>query len=122
LRTADGPVLLKTVIEQTDGELLRHLFYRHTGVVDVNGCQKGKMAYATVRWGGGLFTVSLLALQKDKAAGFDANRNGLVEWSEFFAAVQSNCDRAAATFSKGKMHQLPEATKLGHSTVQAVTP
>src|SRR6202043_434000 len=92
LRTADGPVLLKTVVEQTDGELLRHLFYRHTGVVDINGCQKGKAAYATCRWGGGLFTVSLLALQKDKAAGFDTNRNGLVEWSEFFATVQSSCD------------------------------
>jgi Caspase domain len=121
LRTADGPVLLKSVVEQTDGELLRHLFYRHTGVVDVNGCQKGKAAYATTRWGGGLFTVSFLALQKDKAAEFDANRNGLVEWSEFFAAVRSNCNRAASKLSNGKMHQVPEATKLGHSTVQLAT-
>jgi hypothetical protein len=122
LRTAGGPVPLKTVVEQTDGELLRHLFYRHTGLVDINGCQRGKAAYATARWGGGLFTVNFLALQKEKAAGFDANRNGLVEWSEFFASVQANCDRTASILSKGKMHQIPEATKLGHATMKLAIP
>jgi len=53
LRTADGPLPLKTLLAQTNGDVLRHLFYRHTGVVDINGCEKGKAAFATTRWAAG---------------------------------------------------------------------
>jgi hypothetical protein len=113
LHTADGRLALKALVAQTDGELLRHLFYRHTGLVDINGSKKGTPAYATARWGGGLFTIAFLSLQKEKAARFDANRNGLVEWSEFFTQLRSTCDRTGMALSKGRMHQAPEANKLG---------
>ena len=117
LRTGDGPLPLKTVVDQTDGDVMRDLFYRHTGLVDISGCQKGKHAYATVRWGGGLFTVSFLSLQKDKAATFDTNRNGLVEWSEFFSSLEKTCDRAGTVITKGRIRQIPEATKLGQPSL-----
>lgn len=119
LRTADGPLPLKTLVEQTDGELMRSLFYRHTGVVDINGCEKGKAAYATVRWGGGLFTIGFLSLQKDKAVRFDTNKNGLAEWSEFFPNLQSSCERACTVNSKGQIRQVPEATRLAQPSLPA---
>jgi hypothetical protein len=117
LSTGDGPLPLQSIVEQTDGEVMRHLFYRHSGVVDINGCQRGKAAFAAVPWGGGLFTISFLSLQKDRAARFDANRNGLVEWSEFFSSMQAHCDRAGTVLTKGKIHQVPEATKLGFGLI-----
>jgi hypothetical protein len=118
LHTADGRLALKALIAQTDGELMRHLFYRHTGLVDINGCKKGTPAYATARWGGGLFTITFLSMQKEKAARFDANRNGLVEWTEFFAQLRSTCDRNGTVLSKGQMHQAPEASQLAKPSFQ----
>jgi hypothetical protein len=117
LSTVDGPLALKTLLAETDGELMRHLFFRHTGLVDINGCQKGKEAYAALNWGGGLFTLSFLSLQKERATKFDKNRNGLTEWGEFFAPLQSFCERTGSALTKGKMHQVPEATKLGQYSV-----
>ncbi len=92
---------------------MRHLFYRHRGVVDINGCQKGQGAYAAVAWGGGLFTSSFLALQREKVARFDGNRNGTAEWGEFFPQLQARCERSASALTKGKIRQVPEATRLG---------
>ncbi len=98
---------------------MRNLFYRHTGVVDINGCEKGKAAYATVRWGGGLFTIGFLSLQKDKAVKFDTNKNGLAEWSEVFPSLQSSCERACTVNNKGQIRQVPEATRLGRPSILA---
>jgi hypothetical protein len=119
LRTADGPLTLKTLLAQTNGEVMRHLFYRHAGLVDISGCEKGKAAFATTRWGGGLFTVNFLCMHKDKGAKFDANRNGLVEWNEFFTSLRANCERSANVLTKGGIRQVPEAMKLGQPIVVA---
>jgi hypothetical protein len=119
LFTGDGPVTLKSLLAQTDGELMRHLFFRHRGLVDINGCEKGKAAYATTRWGGGLFTINFLGMQKETAGKYDANRNGVVEWGEFFGALRSNCDRAAKSLTRGQIRQTPEAMKLGQLSIVA---
>ncbi len=118
LRTAEGRLPLKTLLAQTDGAVLRHLFYRHTGVVDINGCETGKVAYATTRWGGGLFTITLLSMQKHRAARFDANRNGLVEWREFFPSLRASCAHTGAVLCKGAIRQAPQAHRLGQPVIQ----
>lgn len=118
LRTADGPLPLKTLLAETNGEVLRHLFYRHTGVVDINACEKGKVAFATTRWGGGLFTIALLSMQKDQPARFDSNRNGLVEWREFFTSLRANCKRMGTVLAAGAIQQTPQAHSLGHPVLR----
>jgi hypothetical protein len=122
LSTADGPLPLANLVAQADGDVMRDLFYRHTGLVDISGCQRGKAAYATVHWGGGLFTISFLGLHKERAAKFDGNRNGLVEWGEFFPHLQAHCDRAAVALTAGKIRQLPEAIKLAKASPQIAAP
>jgi hypothetical protein len=118
LRTATGALPVKTLLAQTNGEVLRHLFFRHTGVVDINACEKGKAAFATTRWGGGVFTITLLSLQKDPAAHHDANRNGIVEWSEFFATLRMHCNHNASVLTKGAIRQLPHANRLAQPGLQ----
>lgn len=113
LRTGDGSLRLDELAANTDGEVLRHLFFRHQGVVDINGCQKGALSHGTQQWGGSLFTIGLLALQKEKVGRFDANGNRLVEWSEFFPALQKATDDAA---KRTKVRQTPAATQLGQPT------
>jgi hypothetical protein len=113
LKTGDGPVPLQTIINQTDGLVMRHLFYCHTGLVDINGCQQGKASHGTIPWGGSLFTIGFLTLQKDPVSKFDSNHNGLVEWSEFFPYLQTSCDAAGKSVSKGKISQVPSSTQLG---------
>ncbi len=113
LRTGSGPLSLQRITEETDGAVMRHLFYRHSGLVDINGCQRGKSSHGTIPWGGSLFTIGFLSLQKDAVAKFDANRNGLVEWTEFFPHLRTSCERAGLAVSNGKIRQVPEATQLG---------
>jgi hypothetical protein len=113
LRTGDGALRLDELAASTDGEVLRHLFFRHQGVVDINGCQKGALSHGTLPWGGSLFTIGFLALQKENVGRFDANGNRLVEWSEFFPALQKATDDAA---KRSKVRQTPEATQLGQPT------
>jgi hypothetical protein len=118
LRTAAGPLPLKTLLAQTNGDVMRHLFFRHTGVVDINACEKGKAAFATTRWGGGLFTITFLSMQREQAARLDANRNGLVEWQEFFGSLRANCERTASVLTNGGIRQVPQAHQLGQPVLQ----
>jgi hypothetical protein len=110
LRTATGPVPLRQLMEATNGDILRDLFFRHTGLVDINGCGKGKSSHGTIPWGGSLFTIGFLSLQRDPISKFDTNGNGIVEWTEFMPHLQTSCDRAAKSVG---VHQVPEATQLG---------
>jgi hypothetical protein len=114
LRTGDGPLPLKAILDTTDGEVMRHLFFRHTGVVDINGCQKGKSSHGTIPWGGSLFTIGFMCLQHQTVAKFDANNNGVVEWTEFFPHMQTSCERAGKAVG---VRQVPEAAQLGQPVV-----
>jgi hypothetical protein len=109
LRTGDGALPLKTILEKTDGEVMRHLFFRHTGLVDVNGCKKGKSSHGTIPWGGSLFTIGFMSLQKEPVSKFDKNGDGLVEWDEFFPHLQTSCSRAGKSVGA---HQVPDAVQL----------
>ncbi len=113
LITGQGIVPLSDIAANTDGEVLRHLLFRHQGVVDINGCKKGALSHGTMQWGGSLFTIGFMALQKENVARFDANHNRLVEWSEFFPALQKATEEAGQRASQGKVRQSPEASSLG---------
>lgn len=113
LATHLGAAALADLVEASDGEILRHLFFRHAGTVDVNGCAQGDFSFGTLDWGGSLFTNTLIALQKNKPPDYDANRNRVAEWSEFFPRLRQATTEAGLRVSRGKIHQAPQATKLG---------
>lgn len=112
LTTHQGKIPMKDVLDAADGEVLRHLLFRHKGLVDINGSVKGEPSLGTIAWGGSLFTNSLIVLQKSKAGDYDANRNRVVEWSEFFPSLRKSTDDAATQLPGPKVHQVPEANKL----------
>lgn len=112
LMTGAGPVALTDLAANTDGVVLRHLFFRHEGVVDINGCKKGALSHGTQQWGGSLFTIGFMALQKESVSRFDANGNRLVEWAEFFPALQKATEDAGNRAGRGKVRQSPEAWQL----------
>jgi hypothetical protein len=116
LAAAGGKLPLATVTQETDGSVLRDLFFRHTGVVDINGCAKGALSHGTLQWGGSLFTIAFFDLARKKTADFDKNGDGFVEWSEFFPAWQSSTLKAGFRAGGGRVTQAPEATKLAAPT------
>jgi hypothetical protein len=108
LLTGRGAVPLDDIAHQTDGSILRDLFFRHQGVVDINGCKTGALSHGTLQWGGSLFTIAFLALLKDKPEFFDANGDRIVAWSEFFPALQTGTDAAGQRATRGQVRQVPE--------------
>ncbi len=112
LSSASGKLPLDTVVKETDGAVLRDLLFRHTGVVDINGCKKGALSHGTMQWGGSLFTIAFFDLVRKKTADFDKNGDGFVQWSEFFPAWEQNTVQAGQRAGGGRVNQSPEATKL----------
>jgi hypothetical protein len=112
LSTGSGKIPLATVTRETDGAVLRDLLFRHTGVVDINGCKKGALSHGTLQWGGSLFTLAFFDLVRKKSSDFDKNGDGFVEWSEFFPAWQNSTVQAGQRVGGGRVNQSPEATKL----------
>jgi hypothetical protein len=113
LQTGTGPLPLDDIMKQTDGEVMRHLLFRHRGVVDINGCTKGAFSMGTPQWGGSLFTIAFMELQRDKLAKFDKNDNQLIEWNEFFPFLRDGTRAASRRMAPGAAMQSPEATQLG---------
>ncbi len=112
LVTGAGSIAVADIAAATDGVIVRDLFFRSRGVVDINGCKKGALSHGTLDWGGSLFTNALLALQKHPVASLDANHNQVVEWAEFFPALQKGTEDAAQRAGRGKIRQTPEAWRL----------
>ena len=102
-----GSVLPKTVVEQTDGELLRHL---SIAIRPGRTSTAAKAALSMPRFGGAAdYSRSVCwALQKDKAAGFDTNRNGLAEGaSSLRLRAEPHYDRAAVFLSRARCARCP---------------
>ena len=113
LQTGKGPLPLEDILQQTDGEIMRHLLFRQRGLVDINGCTKGGFSMGTPQWGGSLFTIAFIELQRDKLAKFDKNKNQLVEWDEFFPFLRDGTKSASRRMAPGAQLQVPQATQLG---------
>jgi hypothetical protein len=104
---------MRDILDASDGEVSRDLFFRNAGLVDINGCTKGESSFGQIGWGGSLFTNSLIALQKSKAGDLDDNGNRVVEWKEFFPHLRRSTNDAATRLPRDRIRQIPEATKLG---------
>src|SRR5262249_41891116 len=89
--------------------VLRDLFFRQTGLVDVNAAKRGFSAWGASRRGNH-FTRSLVRLLEHPAKRFDRNRDGRVDWREFYDVLARDTMRSAA--ERGK-RQPPQAFALG---------
>jgi hypothetical protein len=111
VRTPTGTVPFKQILDKTDGAMIRELFFRPKGLVDINGCRKGDMSMGQANWGGSFFTIGFLLLQNEDRAKLDANGNGVVEWSEFYPALRTMTEKVSRGTTK-KVTQTPDAFQL----------
>lgn len=78
--------------EQRPGLALRHLLFRHTGVVDIQASLVGQGSTGRRQLGGSYFTAALTSLWGDVGYRLDIDGDGFVEWSELFAFVQQRTE------------------------------
>jgi hypothetical protein len=107
-----GAVSVADITRFGDGRVVRDLFFRHAGVVDINACMRGELSSGKLEWGGSLFTNALLSLLRNREADFDFNKNGVTEWSEFFPYLREGTFEAGQRVPRGKVRQIPEAYRL----------
>jgi hypothetical protein len=88
------------------GSVLRDLLFRHEGLVVVSAASVGQFSFGSSRKGGN-FTIALTNLLAAPPARFDKNKDGLVEWREFFPALRQETIRVS-----GSRHA-PQAFTLG---------
>ena len=112
LESYSGAVRIADITSTCDGRVVRDLFLRHAGVVDVNACMRGELSSGKLEWGGSLFTNALLSLLRNREADFDFNKNGVTEWSEFFPYLREGTFVAGQRVPRGKVRQIPEAYQL----------
>ncbi len=82
------------------GELLRDLFFKSRGVVNITAARTGTAAEGRRNEGGSHFTVALWKLLKEKPQPFDRDKNGVVEWKEFFPALENLTEQESFHYLK----------------------
>ncbi len=88
---------------------VRDLFFRHRGVVDVSATRIGLSSWGHPRYGT-YFSVAFAELLNRPVARFDRDRNGFVEWREFYRVL----DRQTRYITRvNRLRQLPTAYSLG---------
>jgi hypothetical protein len=92
------------------GSVVRDLFFRHEGLVVVGAAKVGQTANGT-RSRGSHFTVALTQLMNAAPGRFDQNKDGFVEWREFFPALRQETQRVSGA---AKTPHTPQAFFLGH--------
>ena len=85
------------------------MLFDHKGLVDINGCKKGRLSQGTLKWGGSLFTIAFIALQAEPFADLDRNCNRFVDWEEFLPTFRK---RTLAISQAVSQAQEPEAFAL----------
>jgi hypothetical protein len=102
--------------------VLRDLFFRHEGVVDITSAQIG--TFAGCGQDGGYFTRSLIASLQLRDWQLDLDRDGFVSWKEVFDLVGEQTNREfmsrMSEAEKQKHHQytqIPQAFDLGRRLV-----
>ena len=73
-------------------EICRYLFFRHTGVVDINAASPPQLAYGDSKEGG-VFTSAFHPLLASTNDSIDGNRDGVVTWSEFFRVLTERTEQ-----------------------------
>jgi hypothetical protein len=88
---------------------VRDLFFRHRGVVDVNATRVGLSSWGHPRHGN-YFSVAFAELLNRPVARFDRNRNGFVEWREFYRVLERQTRHITRV---NRLRQQPQAYSLG---------
>jgi hypothetical protein len=91
---------------------LSQLLFHQKGVVDINSSRTGTLAYVDLVKGGGYFSVTLMTLFDEGVSAFDSNGDGRVDWSEFYAVLQTKTERATAQGTNHKHSQTTIAFEL----------
>ncbi len=100
-----------------DPDVLRYLFFRHQGFVDINSSRKGTYAFGDAN--GGIFSNALKECLYLPLSALDANRDQMVEWREFAGALDQKTrskfqvlvardQRIGAVAANGQSGQTPE--------------
>jgi hypothetical protein len=75
------------VLSSVNRQIIEHLLLRHRGLVDLNGAREGTFAYS-MEGQGGFFTRAFADLLYEPTQNLDFNRDGFVDWPEFYAALK----------------------------------
>lgn len=130
------PVFSATKIDQPDrqfkallnaggkGEVARDLFFRTRGVVNITAAMTGTPARGDRQKGGSHFTVALEKLLRESPRLFDDNKDGVVEWREFFPRLVTltQLESLRMKTAKGQPYadfHTPEAFMLGEPLAKA---
>src|SRR5437764_7168454 len=86
-----------TAVRAGDGSVLRQLFFQQQGVVDINAARVAEYGWGHPDHGGTFFTVALTQLMGGEVSRFDRNKDGLVEWHEFYTALRAQTAQLASS-------------------------
>jgi hypothetical protein len=98
-----------------DGRVLRQLFFQHQGVVQINAAKKGYSSWGNTKVGD-YFTLALGNLMEQPISRFDRNKDGFVEWWEFYPVLNGEARRVSREHG---IYQPASAVALGR---RATTP
>jgi hypothetical protein len=90
---------------------LRDLLFRHQGLVTISAARGGQLASGSSEKGNN-FNRSLCSLLLASPQQFDQNRDGFVEWREFFPHLRNETERLSKTLKNLAPHT-PQAFSLG---------
>lgn len=103
--------------------VMRDLFFRTRGLVDITGAQPGKPSWSDTMTGG-VFTQALCFTLVRPIKELDFNKDGKVTWDEFFVAVQEHTGKSFGAWANAMRRlnqtiddsvQLPDAFALPRS-------
>jgi hypothetical protein len=67
--------------------VLRHLLFQSQGLVDIQSAKPGNLAKGSPAHGN-VFTRAFTGLLDQPVSHFDRNRDGLVDWTEFYNVLR----------------------------------
>jgi hypothetical protein len=110
---AEGPTLQHHTLPKpkASGSTLRDLLFRHQGLVTISAARGGQLASGSSEKGNN-FNRSLCSLLLASPQQFDQNRDGFVEWREFFPHLRNETERLSKTLKNLAPHT-PQAFSLG---------
>ncbi len=110
-------VVPKVKVLGPDPDVLRYLFFRHRGFVDITSSRKGTYSFGDAT--GGIFSNALKECLYTPLRALDANQDQVVEWREFaeslnqktrskFQVLVARDRRIGTTAASGQPGQVPE--------------
>jgi hypothetical protein len=95
----EGSTGVRDEVKELMNPVLRCLFFRHRGVVDINAAGDNTSAFGD-DLGGGVFTRSLSTLLNSKVENLVASRDKFVSWQAFFPRLQRDTEKAFTSLAK----------------------